>query len=456
MAETVDVVVIGMGPGGEDLAEKLAQAGLDIVGVDSRLVGGECPYYGCIPSKMIIRGADVLEEGRRIQRLAGDSTVRPDFAPVAERIRNEATDNWDDKVAVERFTGKGGRFIRGRGRLTGPHTVTVTVNGTGEQVELTARRAIVFNTGTDPFVPDIPGLADSPFWTNREILTIEKAPESLAVLGGGAIGSELAQAFARFGTRVTIIGHAPRLLNYEEPESSDLIQAAFADDGIDMRLGVDVSAVNYDGRFSLELPDGEVDAEHLLIATGRRSTVGQLGLEVLGLDPAARSVSTDEHMRVADGVWAIGDITGRGAFTHMSMYQSAITYRDIMGEPGQGAEYHAVPRVTFTDPEVGSVGLSEADARRSGLNVRVGKTAVPASTRGWIHHAEHGDFVKVVEDADRGVLVGATAVGPSGGEVLSALVVAVHGEVPTERLRGMIYAYPTFHRAIEVAINNLS
>ena len=456
MAETVDVVVIGMGPGGEDLAEKLAQAGLDVVGVDSRLVGGECPYYGCIPSKMIIRGADVLEEGRRIARLAGDATVRPDFAPVAERIRAEATDNWDDKVAVERFTGKGGRFIRGRGRLTGPHTVTVTLNGSGDEVELTARKAIVFNTGTDPLVPDIPGLAGSPFWTNREILTIEKAPESLAVLGGGAIGSELAQAFARFGTRVSIVGHAPRLLPYEEPESSDLVQAAFADDGIDVRVGVDVTAVHYDGRFSLQLSDDQVDAEHLLVATGRRTTVGQLGLDVVGLDPNARNVPTDDHMRVADGVWAIGDITGHGAFTHMSMYQSAIAYRDILGNPGQGAEYHAVPRVTFTDPEVGSVGLSEEGARARGLNVRVGKTAVPASTRGWIHHAEHGDFVKVVEDADRGVLIGATAVGPSGGEVLSALVVAVHAEVPTDRLRGMIYAYPTFHRAIEVAVNDLS
>jgi pyruvate/2-oxoglutarate dehydrogenase complex dihydrolipoamide dehydrogenase (E3) component len=454
VAETCDVVVIGMGPGGEDLAGRLAAAGLDVIGVDCRLVGGECPYYGCIPSKMIIRAANVLAEARRVGRFSGQASVRPDFAPVAARIRAEATDNWDDAVAVERFVGKGGRFLRGRGRLAGPRSVVVTLDS-GEEVQVQARRGVVLNTGTDPLVPDIPGLADTPLWTNREILAIEKAPESLAVLGGGAIGSELAQAFARFGTRVSVLGSAPRLLPYEEPESSEYVAAAFADDGIDVRVGVQVTSVSYDGRFTLEVDGFSVDAEHLLVATGRASTVRSLGVDTIGLDPAAKSVPVDDFMRVVDGVWAIGDITGHGAFTHMSMYQAAIAYRSITGEDGSGAEYHAVPRVTFTDPEVGSVGMSEAQARAAGLNVRVGKAGVPASTRGWIHGEPHGDFVKVIEDADRGVLVGATAVGANGGEVLSALVVAVHGRVPVSTLRGMIYAYPTFHRGIEVALADL-
>jgi pyruvate/2-oxoglutarate dehydrogenase complex dihydrolipoamide dehydrogenase (E3) component len=455
VAETVDVVVIGMGPGGEAVAGQLVEAGLTVVGVDVRLLGGECPYYGCIPSKMVVRGANVLEEARRVPLLAGDSTVHPDFGPVAERIRKEATDNWDDKVAVERFEARGGRFVRGRGRLTGPHTVTVTVNGSGEQVEFVARRAIVLNTGTDPAVPPIPGLADSPYWTNREILTIEKAPESLAVLGGGAIGCELAQAFSRFGTRVSVIGSAPRLLAYEEPESGDVVAKAFAEDGIDVLTGVHVTAVEYDGGFRLGWDGGQVEAEHLLVATGRRSTVDRLGLDSIGLDPTARYVEPDEHMRIADGVWAIGDITGKGAFTHISMYQAPIAVRSILGRPGHGAEYHAVPRVTFTDPEVGSVGLSEAQARERGLSVRVGVSQIPDSTRGWIHKAGNAGFIKLVEDADRGVLVGATSVGPMGGEVLSALVVAVHAGVPTERLGQMIYAYPTFHRAVEVALADL-
>jgi pyruvate/2-oxoglutarate dehydrogenase complex dihydrolipoamide dehydrogenase (E3) component len=285
---------------------------------------------------------------------------------------------------------------------------------------------------------------------------VEKAPESLIVLGGGAIGCELAQAFARFGTRVSVVGSAPRLLNYEEPESSALIEAAFAEDGIEVHNNANVTSVDYGDGFTLTFDGGEVEAQHLLVATGRRGTLDQLGLDTIGLDPKARSLDVDEHLRVADGVWAVGDITGKGAFTHMSMYQAAIAVRDILGEPGHGAEYHAVPRVTFTDPEVGSVGITEAQARERGMNVRVGTAEIPNSSRGFIHKVGNTGLIKLVEDADRGVLVGATSAGPTGGEVLSALVVAVHAEVPTERLRQLIYAYPTFHRAIEAAVNDLS
>ncbi|HEX9334925.1 MAG TPA: FAD-dependent oxidoreductase, partial [Pseudonocardiaceae bacterium] len=217
-----------------------------------------------------------------------------------------------------------------------------------------------------------------------------------------------------------------------------------------------VTSVDYGDGFTLHFDGGEVEAQHLLVATGRRGTLDQLGLDTIGLDPKARSLDVDEHLRVADGVWAVGDITGKGAFTHMSMYQAAIAVRDILGEPGHGAEYHAVPRVTFTDPEVGSVGMTEAQARDRGMNVRVGTAEIPNSSRGFIHKLGNTGLIKLIEDADRGVLVGATSAGPTGGEVLSALVVAVHAEVPTERLRQLIYAYPTFHRAIEAAVNDLS
>ena len=451
MSSTVDVVVIGMGPGGEALAGRLAEAGLNVVGADSRLVGGECPYYGCIPSKMMIRAANTLAEARRIPALAGQSQVTPDFAPVAARIRAEATDNWDDQVAVDRFTGKGGRFIRGHGRITGPHTARI-----GDE-EFTATRAIVLNTGTDPAVPPIPGLAGTPYWTNREAIATETVPESLIVLGGGAIGLELAQVFARFGTAVSVVEVADRILPLEEPEASHVLTGVLTAEGLTLRTGVAAEAVAHDGvRFTVKTAKGELTAERLLVATGRTTDLAGLGLASIGLDTSRKFVEPDDRLRIADGVYAIGDITGKGAFTHVSMYQAAIATRDILGEVGPGAEYHAVPRVTFTDPEVGAVGLTEVQAREQGIDVLTATTEVPSSARGWIHKAGNDGVIKLVQDAERGVLIGATSVGPTGGEVLSALVVAVHAEVPVARLEHMIYAYPTFHRAIEDALSRFA
>jgi pyruvate/2-oxoglutarate dehydrogenase complex dihydrolipoamide dehydrogenase (E3) component len=448
----VDIVVIGMGPGGEDAAERLAEAGLSVAGIEARLVGGECPYWGCVPSKMMIRAADLLAEGRRIPGLAGSSQVDPDWAPVAGRIRAEATDDWDDKVAVDRFTGKGGTFFRGHGVITAPGEVTI-----GDQV-LRARRGIIINTGTEPAIPPIPGLAGTPFWTNREAIEATQVPTSLLVVGGGAIGAELSQVFARFGARVTVVEGADRLLALEEPEAGTLAAEVFCREGIDVRTGATAAKVGYgDAGFTLTLTGGaEVTGDALLVATGRRANLASVGVGALGIDENAHAIPVDDHLRVAPGVWAVGDITGKGAFTHMSMYQANIVVADILGQEVWPAEYHAVPRVTFTDPEIGAVGLTEAQARERGLAVRVGTTQVPTSTRGWIHKAGNDGFIKLVEDADRGILAGATSVGPWGGEVLGALAVAVHARVPVRRLREMIYAYPTFHRAIEDAVHNLS
>lgn len=450
MSEDADVVVVGMGPGGEALAGQLAEAGLHVVGIDARLVGGECPYFGCVPSKMMIRAADALAEARRVPTLAGATTVAPDFGPVAARIRAEATDDWDDKVAVDRFTGKGGRFVRGRARVVGPRTAEVD----GRQ--FTARRALVLNPGTDPVIPPIPGLAQVPYWTNREAVAATEAPASLLVIGGGAIGLEFAQAFARFGSTVTVVEAAEALLPMEEPEAGALIAEVLAGEGLSVRVSARVQRVSHDGGvFTAELDDGPVRAAALLVATGRRTDLKALGVEALGIDPTATFLQADERMRIGDGAYAIGDVTGRGAFTHVSMYQAAIAARDILGQPGPAAAYHAVPRVTFTDPEVGAVGLTETQAREHGIAVRVGVTQLPSSARGWIHKTGNDGFVKVVEDADRGVLVGATSVGPAGGEVLFGLAVAVHAGVPTDQLRQMIYAYPTFHRAVEDALVDL-
>ncbi len=450
-----DVVVIGMGPGGEDVAGRLALAGLGVVGVDRRLVGGECPYYGCVPSKMMIRAANLLAEGRRIPGMAGESDVRPSWAPVAKRIRDEATDNWDDTVAVERFEGKGGTFIRGTGRIVSPGLVRISNNGT--DTDVTARKAIVVNTGTDPAVPPIEGLAGTPLWTNREAIEATEVPGSLLVLGGGAIGCELGQVFARFGSQVTFVEASDRLLPLEEPESGALIAQVFDKEGIAVHTGAKAVRVEHDGEFTLSLDGGEtLRAERLLVATGRRIDIAGAGLDTVGVDPHARAVPVDDRMLVSDGVYAMGDITGKGAFTHVSMYHSGIVVRDILGEDGPGADYQAVPRVTFTDPEVGGVGLTEAQARQQGLRVMVGSTQVPSTARGWIHKVGNEGYIKLVADADRDVLVGATSAGPTGGEVLGALAVTVAGQVPLSVLRHMIWAYPTIHRGIEAALADLS
>ena len=449
----VDLIVIGTGPGGEALANRVASAGLEVVAVDKHLVGGECPYYGCIPSKIMVRGADALAEARRAGELAGDVSLEPSWSPVARRV-SEATANWDDAVAVKRLEDAGAVVLHGVARLDGPRRVVVTL-ADGSDVAYTARRGVVLNPGTRPAEPPVDGLAGTPYWTNRDAVRATAVPASLVVVGGGPIGCEMAQLFARFGSRVTVLQHGARLLDRDEPEASALLEQVFVREGIRVLTGAELASVAYaDGGFTLGLADGtRLTAERLLVGAGRRPNLDGLGLESVGLDE--RSVAPDEHMRAGDGLWVIGDVAGHGAFTHLSMYQSAVAARDILGEDGPTAEYHAVPHTTFTDPEVAGVGLTEAAARERGLDVRVGQTDLSASSRGYTHGPGSDGLVKVVEDAGTGVLVGACVVGPYGGEILSMLTLAVHARIPVATLTSMIYAYPTFHRAVESALADL-
>lgn len=428
----VDVVVLGLGAGGEYAARKLAEAGLDVVGVERDLVGGECPFWGCTPSKLLIHTA---HQGQPWSR-------------AAERIR-EANHDWSDDQHVGPLHEAGVRVVRGHGRLAGPGRVRVGTE------EYDARLGVLLNSGTAPAVPDILGLAGTPYWTNRDVMRQTEPPASLVIIGAGPIGAELGQAFGRFGTRVTMLEAKDRMLCPEEPEACEVIARVLREEGLEIRTGVDVGRVRHrdDSGFEVDVDGEPVTAQRLLVATGRQMNLGGIGLETVGLDPGCGRIETDERMRAADRLWAVGDITGRGAYTHLSIYQAQVAVRDLLGRDGPWADYRGVSRVTFTDPEVGSVGMSEEQAREAGLPVAVGRAEIPRSSRGWIHEAE--GIVKVVADAERQVLVGGTVVAPYGGEVLGLLAAAVHAEIPVATLRGMHFAYPTFHRAIAAALADL-
>lgn len=450
--EQVDVVVLGLGPGGEYAARKLAEAGLVVVGVDRALIGGECPFWGCTPSKLMVRPADLLAVARRVSDLAGEVDLRPDWGPVAARIR-EANHDWTDDHHAGPLIDAGVRVVRGRGRLEGPGRVRVETDA-GPR-EFVATRGVVVNTGTEPDRPDIEGLAATPYWSNREAMKVEEVPATLGIIGGGPNGVELAQAFTQFGSRVTLWEAGAHLLGAEEPEAGRLLAQLMRGQGLTVHTDADVTRVDHDGEFVVTADTDEVRVERLLVATGRANQITDIGLETVGLDPQADVVEVDDRSRAGERLWAVGDITGRGAFTHVSRYQAAVAVADILGEEDLRAEYHAVSRVIFTDPEIGAVGVTEAQAREAGMPVGVSVVDVAKSSRGWIHGPGTRGLIKLVSDHERGVLVGATVVAPYGGEVLGMLVTAVHARVPIAELRRMHFAYPTFHRTIEVALARL-
>jgi pyruvate/2-oxoglutarate dehydrogenase complex dihydrolipoamide dehydrogenase (E3) component len=450
---TADVVVLGMGPGGEDVATTLAREGLDVVGVEKELLGGECPYWACVPTKMMVRATDSIAEAERVNVLAGSASVERSWDPVARRIRDEATDNWNDEAAVRRFESAGGRFVRGAGRLDGPKRVVV------DDEAIDVSRAIVVATGSRPRLPDIEGLDGIDYWTNRGAVKTTEVPSSLVVVGGGPVGCEFAQMFSRFGSRVTLLEGQPHLLPNEETEACRLLHDIFEADGVDVRAeqAAVACAAGGDGVVVTLESGATVSADRILIATGRKADLQAIGTSTIGVDENEAHIPVDNQLRVrgAAGVWAIGDVAG-GGFTHMAVHHARIAAAAILGRPGPGKNDRAVPRVTFTDPEVGAVGLTENKAREQGVRVRTGTAQVPASARGWIHKVGNDGFIKLVEDRDQGVLVGATSVGPVGGEVLSMLTLAVHKQIRADDLRHMVYAYPTFHRAVEDALRDLA
>lgn len=452
MDREFDVIAVGAGTAGEAVATELADSGLSVAVIERDLVGGECPYWGCVPSKTLLRSAELLKETDRARDLAASRVeVDMDFAKIAQRTlaMSRRLDDTNPAKAVAEH----GTLIRGEGQVVAPDRVEV------DGVRLTARRGIVIGTGTSAAIPPIEGLDQVSYWTNREAVHAEQVPHSLIVLGGGAIGAELAQAFSRFGSQVTIVESAPRLAVNEEPEVSDLLRQHLEAGGITVKAGAKAQRVTADGAgVRLELDSGEVlSGERLLVATGRRANLGGLDLAATGLEKSERGwLKVDPAtLSAAEHIWAGGDVTGIGNFTHLAHYHGTLIGRNLRGEK-HTADHRAVPRVTFVDPEIASVGSTEAQAREQGLRVGVVSSDAGNTARGYIHGFESGGLIKLVADLQSRRLVGASVVSPRAGEIISEMVLAIRANVPLEVLADTIMAFPTFSRQVQGEFDKLA
>jgi pyruvate/2-oxoglutarate dehydrogenase complex dihydrolipoamide dehydrogenase (E3) component len=452
LSEEFDVICLGAGPAGEAIGVELKGSGLSLAVIEKNLVGGECPYWGCMPSKTLLRSGETLAEAARARELAASHVEFTVDYPKVHKRTMWMVRELDDTRAAEAFTAAGHALLRGQGKLTGPRTVTV-----GDR-ELTARKAIVIATGTSPAIPTIPGIESVDAWTNREAVLAEELPERLVVIGAGAVGVELGQAFLRLGSKVHIFESADRVLAAEEPEAGTYLQDKLVEEGMEVSCSSTIDRLDFDGgEIHVHTKEGDLVAcDRLLVATGRRPNLDGLDLAAAGVELTDRGwVKVDpETLEAGDGIYAVGDVNGIGGFTHLSHYHGTVVGRRLRGEAGR-ANHSALPRVTFTDPEVGSVGLSEKVARYQGINVRVGTAEVANSARGAIH-GEPGGPIKIVVDDDRKVVVGATFVGPRSGELLSELTLALRGEIPLPVLADTLHAFPTFSRILQGVLDELN
>jgi dihydrolipoamide dehydrogenase len=437
-----DVVVIGAGPAGEVLAGRLADRGHETAIVESRLVGGECSFYACMPSKALLRPGELLAEAQRVPGVREVARGDLDVQAVLAR-RDEVIHDLDDSGQLPWLAERGVTLVRGHGRLEGERLVRA-----GDEL-LRARRAVVVATGSDPAMPPIPGLAEARPWTNREATTSAHVPPRLLVLGGGVAGVELAQAYASFGSSVTLIEGGPRVLAREEPFAGEEICAALRDRGVQILTGVKATRVarpRDGGEVTLTLDDGrELIGDELLVAVGRRPSTGTLGLESIGLQ-GGEYLRVDERMRVDGHPWlyAIGDVNGRSLLTHMGKYQARVASIVIDGGEARATQDGpGSPRVIFTDPQVAAVGMTEAAARAAGLAVRtVGHPSAATAGGSFVGRSTAGR-AQIVIDTTRDVIVGATLVGFEVGEWLQAATIAVVAEVPLDRLWDCVPAFPT-------------
>lgn len=451
-----DVVIIGAGAVAENVADRAVQGGLTAVLIESELVGGECSYWACIPSKVLIRGGMALRAAQRLggakQAVAGGL----DVAAVLER-RNSFTHDWDDASQVEWVKGAGIALVRGHGRITGVREVTVTASD-GTDTTLTARHAVVVSTGSDPLLPDIPGLIDAAPWTPRDATSAKSAPASLAIIGGGVVAVEMATAYASFGTAVTVFARSG-LLNGQEDFVGDLVATGLRELGAELRHATPERVERTDAGVTLTIGDESLVADQVLVATGRVPRTSDIGLETIGLKPGSW-LTVDDTLRVegVDWLYATGDVNHRALLTHQGKYQARAAGDVIAARANGGrvddapwgthvatADHAAVPHVTFSEPEVASVGMTSQAAIAAGRDIRVVDYELGSVAGASVHADGYRGRARMVVDQQRGTIIGATFVGQDVAELLHAATIAVVGEVPLNRLWHAVPAYPTLN-----------
>ena len=453
-----DLIVIGAGPVGQNIADRAKQGGLSVVVVESELVGGECSYWACIPSKTLLRGGSALRAARDVDGARQAVTGSIDVAATLRR-RDGMVREWNDTAEADWLRQAGIDLMRGHARLAGERQVSVESADGAEPVTLVARHAVAVSTGSAPLLPAIPGLEDAKPWTSRDATGVQSVPASLAILGGGVVGCEMATLYASFGCAVTLIARSG-LLGSMEPFAGEAVAEALRQAGAQVRTGVEVEGVSREaqGDVVLALSDGsQVRAAEVLVATGRVPRTGDLGLESVGLETGSW-LDVDDTLRVRGVEWlyAVGDVNHRALLTHQGKYQARAAGdviaaralgRDVDTAPWGAhvatADHSAVPQVTFTDPEVASVGHTESSATAAGIDIRVVDYDMSWVSGASIHADHYRGQARAIVDKERRLLVGATFVGPDVAELLHSATIAVVGEVPIDRLWHAVPAFPT-------------